>query len=196
MKKQRLFPLGLLCKVIIYSVIAVVFVASNVQAQMFATDTEFSDDFKTTTEERIETNTKKLTPNSNNVLIKPINKQLSKQDIVDNNSADTTEKIYLYMKNFKIQRNLNGRISCSMRFFIRAETNEKITSIAYRLKWPEMETPLNFDNVAINVPTYYDYTLLGKGCYEMAEAPNIIVNRCRIKGKTSEQCSSLIEWVQ
>ncbi len=110
--------------------------------------------------------------------------------------ADPDDKIYMYYRDFKINRGFTKMISCSVRFYIYSTVKEKITSISYRLKWPNMETVLNFDDVKPNTPTYYDYALLGKGCYEMDAVPNIIVNRCRIKGKSQKYCSSIIQWTK
>ncbi len=117
-----------------------------------------------------------------------------------NSTEDDTEKeepkIMLYMRDFKVASNLNGRPSCTMRFYITSSIPEKITNISYRLKWPNMETALSFDDVAPNMPTYFDYALLGKGCYSMDKAPNIIVNRCRIKNMSQRQCADAIQWVE
>lgn len=110
--------------------------------------------------------------------------------------ADTKPKIMLYMRDFKVARNLNGRPSCTMRFYILSSAPEKITNISYRLKWPNIETALSFDDVAPNTPTFFDYALLGNGCYSMDKAPNIIVNRCRIKGMSQRQCADAIQWME
>lgn len=110
--------------------------------------------------------------------------------------VDDSPKIMLYMRDFKVANNLNGRPSCTMRFYILSSAPEKITNISYRLKWPKMETALSFDDVAPNTPTYFDYALLGNGCYSMDKAPNIIVNRCRIKGMTQRQCADAIQWME
>ena len=110
--------------------------------------------------------------------------------------ADTKPKIMLYMRDFKVARNLNGRPSCTMRFYILSSAPEKITNISYRLKWPNIETALSFNDVAPNTPTFFDYALLGNGCYSMDKAPNIIVNRCRIKGMSQRQCADAIQWME
>jgi len=58
-----------------------------------------------------------------------------------------------------------------------------------------MTTTLSFANVAPNTPTAYNYTLMGDGCYTMDKMPNIIVNRCRVKGLSSAQCADKIVWL-
>lgn len=109
---------------------------------------------------------------------------------------DDKPKTLLYMRNFKISRTLDGKTNCSMRFFVRSSATEKITNLSFRLKWPKIETALSFDDVMPNVATYFDYSLIGDGCYSMDSAPNIIVNRCRIKGMSQRQCADTIQWIK
>lgn len=104
--------------------------------------------------------------------------------------------IDLYMKDFKISQSTNGSVSCNMRFFVRSTVKEKLSNISYRLRWPEMETVVSFDDVQPDTATYVAYTLLGKGCYSMDKTPNVVVNRCRIKGYTQKGCASLIRWIK
>ena len=109
--------------------------------------------------------------------------------------AQNTPRIMLYMRNFKISRNINGIPNCNMRFYVLSTLSEKITNISYRLKWPNIETALSFDNVKPNTAMYFDYSLLGNGCYNMDKAPNIVVNRCRVKGISQQECANAIEWL-
>ncbi len=103
-------------------------------------------------------------------------------------------QIILYMRDFKISKTLNGNINCTMRFYVYSGLKEKINNLSYRLKWPSMETALSFDDIAPNTKTYFDYSLLGQGCYSMDKAPNVIVNRCRVKGMSQQQCAQSIRW--
>lgn len=109
--------------------------------------------------------------------------------------VQNTPRIMLYMRDFKISRNINGIPNCDMRFYVLSTLDEKITNISYRLKWPNIETALSFDNVKPNSAMYFDYSLLGNGCYNMDKAPNIIVNRCRVKGMSQQDCANAIEWL-
>ncbi|MBE6450786.1 MAG: hypothetical protein IJF12_05400 [Alphaproteobacteria bacterium] len=129
----------------------------------------------------------------NNIDSKKVDK-INVEKVQEINPIDKDEKIYMYMRNFSVQRNINGRISCNMRFYLDSKVKEKITNISYRLKWPKIETALSFSNIEPEGQEHIDYTLYGKGCYEMDSAPNIIVNRCRIKGRTQEHCASIIKW--
>lgn len=108
--------------------------------------------------------------------------------------VDLEPKIFLYLRDYRIDRNMNGSINCTMKFFVNSTLGEKISNISYRLKWPNMETALSFDDVKPNLPVYFEYSLLGKGCYDLDKAPNIIVNRCRVKGMSQKECADAIRW--
>ncbi|MBO4284910.1 MAG: hypothetical protein J5895_01590 [Alphaproteobacteria bacterium] len=125
-----------------------------------------------------------------NVRIEPV-KQSTRADLAGN-----MQEIRLALRDFKISKNLNGSITCDMKFYVYSTMKENISNISYRLKWPDMETPLSFDNVAPAKAQFRKYALLGKGCYNMDKIPNIIVNRCRIKGMSQQDCANAIRWVK
>lgn len=106
------------------------------------------------------------------------------------------ELIMLFMRDFSIYRSPSGRIRCSARFAVMTTLPVKLSNISYRLKWPGMETVLTFSDVEPGVENHFDYGLLGDGCYSMDKQPNIIVNRCRVKGMTQRQCAAKIRWLK
>ena len=105
------------------------------------------------------------------------------------------EKIFLFYDNFKITNYKSSTGSCDARFNILSNLDRKISQIDVKLVWPGLTTTLSFSNVSPNTQTYYNYSLLGDGCYKMDMAPNIIVNRCRVKGMTASECASKIVWL-
>lgn len=111
--------------------------------------------------------------------------------------VDVQEKqaIFLSMKDYKISKNLDGATACSVRFTVLSTLPSKISNISYKLKWPDLETALSFEDVEPNVENFYDYTFLGKGCYSLDKVPNVIVNRCRVKGMTQKNCAAGIQWI-
>ena len=121
---------------------------------------------------------------------------LTDQSMAKASQKENLQEIRLYMRDFQISKNLNGSITCTMRFYVQSTLNQNISNITYRLNWPKIETPLSFDSIAAKSVTYQNYALLGDGCYTMDKTPNIIVNRCRIKGMTQQQCADLIRWVK
>ena len=121
---------------------------------------------------------------------------------VGNVTVETTEEnpedelIMLYMKNFSIYRTPSGKVRCSARFAVLTTLPARLVNLSYRLKWPNMETTLSFNDVDPGIENHFDYALLGDGCYNMDKQPNIVVNRCRAKGMTQRQCAAKIRWIR
>lgn len=118
--------------------------------------------------------------------------------VVEQNAEGKTRsnsKIFLYMDNFGIAEAIGGMVTCDMRFIMITNLDQKLTSFDAKLVWPGITTVLSFANVLPNTPTAYNYTLMGDGCYTMDKIPNIIVNRCRIKGMSAAQCADKIVWL-
>lgn len=183
--------------------VAVFFISFELNAQMFDADEQEQTEAVVQEPKQVYQPPKRVAnkPSNrawNNQAANQNNKEqsVSVREVKEVKTADPEDKIYMYYRDFKINKGFTRNISCSVRFYIYSTVKEKITSISYRLKWENMETVLNFDNVNPNTPTYYDYALLGKGCYEMDKVPNIIVNRCRIKGRSQQYCSSIIQWAK
>lgn len=123
--------------------------------------------------------------------------EIKEVEVSSSTGAETKAKqqIILYMRNFRITSGFHGSITCSMDFYVTSTLSEKLSNISYRLKWPDMETSLTFENVQPGETLYRSYALLGKGCYHMDTMPNVIVNRCRVKGISQQDCASFISWM-
>lgn len=106
-----------------------------------------------------------------------------------------TEKIFLFYDKFKITNYISKTATCDVRFNILSNMDRKITQLDVKLVWPDMTTTLSFSDIKPNTQTYYNYALIGNGCYNMDVAPNIIVNRCRIKGYTAAECADKLIWL-
>lgn len=106
------------------------------------------------------------------------------------------EKIFLYYDNFKISGYMKDVPGCDVRFFILTNLDKKLVQLDVKLVWPEITTTLSFADVMPNTPTYMDYTLMGNGCYQMDKMPNIVVNRCRVRGMSSVDCANKIVWLK
>ena len=107
-----------------------------------------------------------------------------------------SNKIFLYYDNFRISRSISGMTSCDIRFFVNNNLDSRITNLDVKLVWPNLTTAVSFADIPPNQPTYYNYTLLGDGCYDLDKMPNIVVNRCRVKGLSSAQCAGTITWLK
>ena len=99
------------------------------------------------------------------------------------------ENIFLFYDEFKITNYMANTATCDVRFNILSNLDRKITQLDVKLVWPDITTTLSFSDISPNTQTYYNYSLIGNGCYGMDVAPNIIVNRCRVKGFTASECA-------
>ena len=116
--------------------------------------------------------------------------------VVQDGSVKSEGYIYIFYSDFTVGSMMSGSTTCDVKFQIVTTLDRKLNSLAIRLKWPKMETPLNFIDVNPNQKYHFMYTLLGDGCYSMDKIPNIIVNRCRVKGMTQEDCAQRVRWIR
>lgn len=116
-------------------------------------------------------------------------------EVDDQGRMKKAEKIFLFYDKFKVTNFMSNTATCDVRFNILSNLDRKISQIDVKLVWPDITTTLSFSNVAPNTQTYYNYSLIGNGCYGMDIAPNIIVNRCRVKGMTASECASKLIWL-
>lgn len=114
-------------------------------------------------------------------------------EIDEKGNSRAVEKIFLYYENFEVYGGRNPY--CDVRFFVLPNLNRKLSALDVKLVWPDMTTTLSFVDVSPNMRTYYDYTLMGDGCYSMDKMPNIVVNRCRVKGMSAVDCANKIVWL-
>ena len=110
--------------------------------------------------------------------------------------AEDEPLVFLFYSNFSVNKLLSGTVTCNVRFQIITTLDRKLTNLSVRLRWPEIETALSFTDVPPNQMVHHDYTLIGDGCYSMDKIPNIIVNRCRVKGLSQTDCASKIRWLK
>ncbi len=110
--------------------------------------------------------------------------------------AEDEPLIFLLYSDFSVNKLLSGTVTCNVRFQIITTLDRKLTNLSVRLRWPDMETTLSFIDVPPNQMVHHDYTLIGDGCYSMDKIPNIIVNRCRVKGLSQTDCAAKIRWLK
>ncbi len=103
--------------------------------------------------------------------------------------------IFLYYDDFEMSSMIAGTASCNVRFNIISNLDQKINRLDIKLVWPGLTTTLSYADVPPNTRMYYNYALLGDGCYNMDKSPNIVVNRCRVKGMTAAECANKLVWL-
>ncbi len=104
--------------------------------------------------------------------------------------------IFLFYSDFSVNRLMSGMVTCNVRFQILTTLNRRLNNLSVKLRWPDMETALSFSDVPPNQTMHFDYTLIGDGCYSMDKIPNIVVNRCRVKGLSQKDCAAKIRWLR
>jgi hypothetical protein len=117
--------------------------------------------------------------------------------IVDGNivfADDDDRKILVYYENFKVTKGMDNLVRCSMRIYVLNDLKERINNLSFKLLWPEINTTIQMVRLNPGVRTYQDIMLLGEGCFSMDKTPTIEINRCRVKGKTEEQCADAVKW--
>lgn len=110
--------------------------------------------------------------------------------------AEDEPLIFLLYSDFSVNKLLSGTVTCNVRFQIITTLDRKLTNLSVRLRWPEMETTLSFIDVPPNQMVHHDYALIGDGCYSMDKIPNIVVNRCRVKGLSQTDCAAKVRWLR
>lgn len=115
---------------------------------------------------------------------------------IDDGKTEAEGYIYLYYSDFVVHRRTADSVMCDVKFQILTTFDRKLNTLAVRLKWPNMETPLSFIDVNPNQQYHMIYSLLGNGCYSMDGIPNVIINRCRIKGMSQEECARRVRWLK
>lgn len=107
---------------------------------------------------------------------------------------DKERKILVSYDDFSVSRGMDNLVRCKMRIYVLNDLTERINSFGIKLIWPEITTAINLVKINPGVRTYRDIMLLGEGCFSMDKNPTIEVNRCRVKGKSEEECANAIKW--
>ena len=104
--------------------------------------------------------------------------------------------VLVYYDNYEVFRGLDDYVRCSLRIYVLNDLTEKITSLGFKLYWPQISTSVQMNQLNPGVSTYKDIMLMGDGCFALEGAPTIEVNRCRVKNMSQEKCADAIKWYQ
>ncbi|MBQ7633430.1 MAG: hypothetical protein IJS88_04885 [Alphaproteobacteria bacterium] len=107
---------------------------------------------------------------------------------------DDERKILISYDNYSVSKGMDGVVRCKMRVYVLNDMTERLNSLGFKLIWPEINTSINLVKVNPGVRTYRDIMLLGEGCFSMDKNPTIEVNRCRVIGKSEEECANAVKW--
>ena len=160
-------------------ILCIIMAAPNTNAQSFGNEAEYSG-----------------ATNNNNTNKKILRNPIINQTQKAQEEQKKTPKIMLYYRNFKVDTTPSGRIMCDFDIVIHNSTPNKINTLNMQLIWPKIKTSASFYDVQPRQENYLPMALLGNGCYSMDKAPNIVVNLCRIKGMSGEECANSLMWVK
>ena len=107
---------------------------------------------------------------------------------------DKDRKILIYYDNYKVSKGMDNIVRCTMRLFVLNDLETKISNLGFKLRWPEISTSLQMQQIEPGVTRYTDVMLLGNGCFTMDKTPTVEINRCRVKGLSEEQCADKVKW--
>ena len=108
--------------------------------------------------------------------------------------SDDRRSILVYYDNYQIHRGFDKMVKCTIRVYVLNDLKEKITSLGFKLRWPDISTSVEMSQLKPGVSTYTDLMLLGEGCLHLDKTPTIEVNRCRVHGVSQEACADAIKW--
>ena len=104
--------------------------------------------------------------------------------------------IFMYINAIKMDQYATLGTTCRVRFIMSNGLNKKVSNVSVKLVWPKNGMAnLSFNDVNPSSEIYVDYLLMGASCYQLDKVPNIIVNRCRIKGMSQAACAEKIRWL-
>jgi hypothetical protein len=133
-------------------------------------------------------------PKYNNTSPKIVSfKVVNGEVVLDKNKE---RSILVYYDNYQVLRGLDEYVRCSLRIYVLNDLTEKISSLGFKLYWPEISTSIQMNQLNPGVRTYKDIMLMGDGCFALDKAPTIEVNRCRVKNMSQDKCADAIKWYE
>lgn len=115
---------------------------------------------------------------------------------ISTSAEEDNSNIFMYINAIRMSRSATLGTTCRVRFITANGLNKKISNVSVKLVWPQNAMAnLSFNDINPNSEVYLDYMLMGAGCYQLDKLPNIIVNRCRVKGMSQEACAGKIRWL-
>ena len=95
---------------------------------------------------------------------------------------------------FKIFKNIAGKMQCRFSVKLQSEIDKEINIVALSLAYPKRSFAFIFRRIPPKGEIIQSITTSGDICYNLNGAPDIHVNKCRIKNTSSQDCVSHIKW--
>lgn len=95
---------------------------------------------------------------------------------------------------FVLFKDVLGRTMCSFGVTLRSTLDKDIRMLALKLAFPLQDYAFIYRDVKANGVDEKFIRGIGDICYNLSEAPDIEINRCRIVGSNEDECSKRIRW--
>ena len=126
-----------------------------------------------------------------------------KQDKDNADLAPTTEEmptlngeifIGISKGSFVLFQDVLGRTMCSFGVTVRSTLDKDIRMLALKLAFPLQDYAFIYRDIKANGVEEKFIRGIGDICYNLSEAPDIEINRCRIFGASEDECAKRIRW--
>ena len=95
---------------------------------------------------------------------------------------------------FVLFKDVLGRQMCSFGVTLRSTLDKDIRMLALKLAFPLQDYAFIYRDIKANGVQEKFIRGIGDICYNLSEAPDIEINRCRIFGANEDECAKRIKW--
>jgi hypothetical protein len=95
---------------------------------------------------------------------------------------------------YRLFKDITGRTKCAFGVTLKSTLNKKLQNLSLRLVYPHRTFAFIFRNIPPQGELVQGITTRGDICYNLSGAPDINVNKCKIKDTKDEDCVSHIKW--
>ncbi len=96
---------------------------------------------------------------------------------------------------FKIFRDISGRTKCTFSVTLKSTLNREIRLMGLNLVFPHRTFAYIFRKVPAEGSQQHTVTTMGDICYNIADAPDIKIHSCKIRGVMGSECARRISWI-
>ena len=118
----------------------------------------------------------------------------NKEDTTETRPLDNDIHLSIVGGSFRIFKNIAGKMQCHFSVKLKSEIDRDIKVIGLSLAYPKRSFAFIFRNIPPQGELVQGITTRGDICYNLSGAPDINVNKCKIKDTKDEDCVSHIKW--
>lgn len=95
---------------------------------------------------------------------------------------------------FKIFRDISGKTKCTFRVTLKSTLNRELRLMGLNIIFPHRTFAYVFRRVPAEGSQQRTVTTMGDICYNIADAPDINIHLCKIRGADGSECAKRISW--